>query len=83
MLFCYKIKKAIGSDIEVPIIKSEKVVKGVDYEHREAPEAIKKQLIERNNKLTLAFMEAAKPDEEALELYNVYISQDHFYYKGD
>lgn len=46
------------------------------------PDAVKKVLEERESKMTLALLDSLKPDEEILELYNVYISKNHFYHRG-
>ena len=80
LCFSYKIKKILNSNIEVPIIKSENTIMGTTYGDAEIPEEAKKILIERGITSTFKLAEAIKPDEEAMELYNVHIARDHFFY---
>lgn len=80
LCFAWKIKKIINSNIEVPIIKSENTIMGTTYGDVEIPEEVKKILIERGITSTFALAESVKPDEEAMELFNVHIARDHFYH---
>ena len=79
LAYAHKVKKGLGSDAEVPVERAAETVMATE-KLREIPEWMLEDLRERNMTRSLSFVEAMKSDEEALELYNVNISRDHFFH---
>lgn len=80
LCYCYKINKILDSKLSIPEIKSENKLKATFCSTKNIPEKVYDHLKNRPNNITLNFVDSLKPDSEILEIYNVEIAKDHFYF---
>lgn len=82
-LFAYKMNKVLQlPGLEIPVRRLEPMLKtGPDL--KPLPEKIRQSLRERKMGRQIAFVwSSLEPDEEALELFNIEIARDYFFYPG-
>lgn len=79
-LYLHKICIEMSCDVEFPVIRSNDLI-SVSVEYRPMPDEVKKIFEKTGHMSPIVFAESSKPDEDALNLFNVYISKDHFYGK--
>ena len=77
--YCYKLNKILNAGLNVPVWRLENTLIATPCSNRKIPDKIKKDM-EKNHPITLSFAESLSPDKEIIELYNVQIAEDHFYY---
>ena len=83
--YAYKINKIddLGCDDRIEIFKLENVLEaGICSDDTVVPETIMDYLKKRPGQPTIKFIESLHSDEELLELFNVKIPRDHFFYRG-
>lgn len=78
--YCYKLNKILDSGLDVPVWRSESLIVGTPCSMKKIPEKIYEDM-KKKYPLSIAFNDSIKPDKEILELYNVQIAEDHFYYR--
>lgn len=77
MLYAWKINRTLQLGMDVPTLRLDEALYLVHY--KRIPPEVLKSLHERGNSHTIAFAGSLAPDCEAKEVFNIYISQDHFF----
>ena len=81
LCYCYKLNNILNAKLNIPIVKSDnEIIADICYDRNLPKEVL--SILENNNSLTLKLAETRLPDKECLNLYNVKISKDHFFYKN-
>lgn len=77
--YCYKLNKALNAGLNVPMWRSREMVNATACLVDKIPDKIYEDMKKRHPS-TLDFAASISPDDEILELYNVQIAEDHFYF---
>lgn len=85
-LYLYKISEMIHYNSNINTMIKSPILLQIDVEYRPMPDKVREMYKLHGRNVPLVFAESSKPDEEAIEKFNIYISEDHFYAsrkKGD